>query len=182
MNSLVLGLLALVMQAPTLRQDVKLAWDPVPTATAYKVYTHGPDAAYALVGTTAETTYTVPGLAPGAYSFVVTATDGVIESAYSNEVSTILASPGPRIEWLGVMNLTATTAYISWTTSTDCRGSVQIGTAEPLARTVVANNLGTTDHAVIVGALASRTHYLYRVVSVCGAVTVQSGIRSFNTK
>lgn len=181
-NSLALGLLALVMQAPAVNQQVKLAWEPVVDARSYNVYYHVAADPFQLAGSTAETNYTVSGLAPGSYTFAVTALNASGESAHSNEVTTILVSPGPRIDWIGLTNVMQLTIYVAWTTTEECSGLVQVGVTPDLGRSIAANNLGTIDHFAVVTGLLSRTHYFYRVVSVCNGVTIQSSIRSVNTK
>jgi len=96
--------------------------------------------------------------------------------------------PGPAAGETGELSFIAVTAIgssyvsISWATKSECSGSVQIGTTPALGRTVVANNLGTTDHYVTVYGLLGRTHYYYKVVSVCSGVTSESSIKTFNTK
>jgi hypothetical protein len=73
-------------------------------------------------------------------------------------------------------------ATISWTTNSECSGIAFYGTNANSLAQIVANNLGTTDHLVRVLGLTPRTHYLYKVRSICGTQTLESTIRSFNTK
>jgi len=99
-------------------------------------------------------------------------------------------APGPPgtvellpIAQLGISNVTATTATVTWVTRQDCSGTVLFGLAtNALTRSVVANNLGTTDHMATLTALTKLTHYFYKVTGVCNGTSVQSDIRSFNTK
>ena len=88
----------------------------------------------------------------------------------------------PCIVSAGVTSLTQVMAVIAWTTNPECSGRVAYGTAEPLALTVVANNLGTTDHLAAIPNLKARTHYLYRIYGECAGVAIQSETKSFNTK
>ena len=160
-------------------------------------------------GKPATPTCTLTGFAGGTYFFAVTAYNAVgQESGYSNEVSaTILQNPlpptvgptgpagpaGPQgpaglaydpgpVLSIQVTNITTTTVSIAWSTKQECSGKVEYGTAEPFTKSVVANNLGTTDHFATLTGLATRTHYLYRVTGVCAGVAIQSSIHSFNTK
>ncbi len=172
----------MALQAPIIYGQVKLAWDPVPDVLGYKVYVGTSSRSYGdpvTLGLDTTWTFSPPGA--GTYYFVVTAFNATEESTFSNEVSATVTT-GPLITSVGVMNITTTTVYIAWTTQPECSGVVQIGATPDLGRSVTANNLATTDHAVIVGSLLTRTHYFYKVVSVCGGTTVQSSTRSFNTK
>ncbi|MGA2260075.1 MAG: dockerin type I domain-containing protein [Acidobacteriota bacterium] len=90
-----LVLFALLLAAPLLAADVKLAWDPNSESdlAGYKVYYGKAPGVYgAPISLGTQTTYTVTGLAPGTYYFAVTAynTTG-LESGFSNEVSTTVA-------------------------------------------------------------------------------------------
>jgi hypothetical protein len=87
-----LGVLALLAAMPLTAGDVTLAWDPNVESdlAGYKVYYGKAPGVYgAPISLGTQTTYTVTGLAPGTYYFVVTAynTSG-LESGFSNEVST----------------------------------------------------------------------------------------------
>lgn len=179
--SLILTLF-MALQAPVIAGQVKLAWDAVPEATGYKMYVGTASRAYGNPVTLGlETTWTFSPPGGGTYYFAVTAFNAAEESTFSNEVSATITT-GPRITSVGVMNITTTTAYVAWTTDPECSGLVQIGVTPDLGRSVTANNLATTDHAVIVGSLVTRTHYFYKVVSVCSGTAIQSTLRSFNTK
>jgi hypothetical protein len=81
-----------------------------------------------------------------------------------------------------VSDIKTNAATIVWATQQECSGKVSYGTAEPLNLSASANNLGTTDHLAVLTGLLSRSHYLYRVTGVCAGVSIQSGLRSFNTK
>jgi hypothetical protein len=133
------------------------------------------------------TAYTVTGLPTGTHYFAVTAFDtSGNESDYSNEVSKTIGTPidpptVAEITAINVPSITTQYATIAWVTSLECSGTAFYGTAEPL-REVKANVLGTTDHIAVVGPLVARTHYLFRVESVCNGNLINSGVRSFNSK
>lgn len=135
------------------------------------------------------TSYSVVGLTPGVWFFAVTAYNTAgLESGYSNEVSaTILPPPGslvtPRIDLLSSSNITASSATVSWVTIPECSGVLLYGpNVFDFKFSVTANNLATSDHQATTYPLVSRTHYFYKVRSVCNGETVESEIRSFNTK
>jgi hypothetical protein len=88
----------------------------------------------------------------------------------------------PCITSAGVTSLTQVMAVIAWTTNPECSGRVAYGTSEPLALTVVANNLATSDHLAALTGLKARTHYLYRIYGDCAGAAIQSETKSFNTK
>lgn len=186
--------------ARAIAADVSLAWDAsISTNIAgYKVYVGTGSRTYGaprVIGN--QTTYTVTGLGPGVYFFAVTAFDASgNESDFSNEVSQQIApgilpavlhlsniSLGPIISQVTVAAITSATATVTWKTSADCSGVARWGTdSSSLAGSVTANNLGTTDHLAIVSPLIPRTHYFYRVQSVCNGQTIQSEVGSFNSK
>lgn len=201
MNALLALMLFLSVPAAA-DSNVGLAWDqsPSPNLAGNRVYvgtasrTYGPPITIGL-----QTAYTVTGLkGPATYFFAVTAFDSAgNESDFSNEVSkfidtdlvpvtlsiSIVPAPGPTITHLSAAAISATQATITWVTSQDCSGRVYYGTDPArLSLSVAANNLGTTDHLALIGPLAGRTHYHYRVQSVCGSATIESDVRSFNTK
>lgn len=173
--------------------DVSLAWDASPSTevTGYKIYVGTASRIYGppiTIGN--QLTYTVTGLAGGTtYFFTATAFDGAgNESDYSNEVFKAIPTVGaptitiPAITQITVASITTAYATIAWTTNIDCGGVVFYGTAEPLTKSVTANNLGTTDHLAVLGPLTPRTHYLFKVRSQCNDANLDSDIRSFNTK
>jgi hypothetical protein len=89
-------LLLIACAAPALAGDVTLAWNPNSESdlAGYKIYYGTAPRVYGspiIIGT--QTTYTLTGLPVGTYYFAVTAynTSG-LESGYSNEVSTAVAS------------------------------------------------------------------------------------------
>jgi hypothetical protein len=95
----------------------------------------------------------------------------------------IIPAPAvPRIESVAITQLGTLSAGVAWTTVPECSGIIKYGTTAALGSSAVANNLATTDHFVVVSGLSTRKHYFYQVTSVCGGVTISSGIRSFNTK
>lgn len=75
---------------PTPSGTAVLAWDAVPTATGYRAYYgNAPGTYLQALGTgtlVTATTFTLTSLTNGRWYFVVTATDGKNESAFSNEV------------------------------------------------------------------------------------------------
>lgn len=191
----------LMLLAVTLRaENVALQWDHSPSAgvTGYKVYygqvsrTYGtPD----VVGYV--TTHTVLNLPAGTWYFAATAYDAAgNESGYSNEVFktltaamlpvtiqiTEIPAPGPRITLLLVPYLSTTQATIVWQTSAECSGTAFVSTDQITWRSVKSNNLGTYDHLSAIGSLLPRTHYFYKVTGVCGTQSIESSVRSFNTK
>lgn len=97
--------------------------------------------------------------------------------------------PGPPggTPTTGITSLMLTTigsSYVSvaWTTDKECSGLVYWGLTSNPTTVVKANNLGTIDHFCQITGLASRTHYYYKVASVCEGTTIESPVRSFNTK
>jgi hypothetical protein len=176
--------------------DVNLAWDASvsPNIAGYKVYVGTVTRTYGapiVIGN--QTTYTVTGLGPGTYYFAVTAFNAAgDESDFSNEVNTTLTGwvqsvnlaiqTGPDIVQLNVSSVSSTAATIVWATTADCSGTVLYGTDPSRLLAVKANNLGTTDHLVVITGLTPRTHYFYKAHSVCGEKPLESPIRSFNTK
>ena len=183
----------LLLASSAWAESVPLAWDASvsPNIAGYKVYTGTTSRTYGTLITIGNvTTYTVPGLPSGfTYYFAVTAFDASgNESDFSNEVSKTLGgvpiSPPVVAAILSISVPAITTQYatITWTTSTECSGTAYYGTAEPLTKSVKANNLGTTDHNAVIGPLVTKTHYLFRVESICNGTTINSGTRSFNSK
>jgi hypothetical protein len=133
------------------------------------------------------TTFAVPRtFGPGQYFFAATAYLGTAESGYSNEVSmAVLPAPAPtspQFTMIAASQISATDATIVWTTDVDCSGTILYGTDPARLLAVAANNLGTTDHLARIAPLVSRTHYVYKVQSVCAGATITSPVRSFNTK
>jgi hypothetical protein len=90
--------------------------------------------------------------------------------------------PIPRINWLSVSDITTSAATIVWTTVPECSGIALWGADPSRLFAVTSNNLGTTDHLSRITGLITRTHYVYKVQSVCNGQTVESSIHSFNTK
>jgi hypothetical protein len=176
---------------PAAAADVSLAWDPSASSgvIGYKVYKGNAPRVYQnpiVIGN--QSTYTVTGLGTGSWYFAVSAFDAAgNESDFSNEVSRVIGATSidpptiATISAIAVPSITTQYATIAWSTSLDCSGTVYYGTAEPLKK-AVANNLGTTDHLAVVGPLVSKTHYLFKVESVCNGTVINSGMRSFNTK
>jgi len=70
--------------------EVLLTWsgNNAPGAVVYVVYNEQTDGTWREIGTTAEERYTITGLTPGVYTYVVTARNGWGESLPSNEAST----------------------------------------------------------------------------------------------
>ena len=71
-------------------KDVTLAWDDVPNATSYNIYWSDSPGVTMLNGkkiSNAKNPYTIKGLKPGTYYFVVTAVNAFGESAESAEFS-----------------------------------------------------------------------------------------------
>ena len=195
--TLFIMLLAATLQAA----DVTLVWDAsvTPTVTGYRIYYGTAPRNYDRIFSLGNTlTHTVTGLTAGTWYFAATATDDAgNESAYSNEVSqvipggtvlpvnlqlAIVPGPVPIILQQSVSAISSSSATITWVTSEACSGTVLYGSGGTLTKTVVANNLGTTDHLAVLSGLASRTHYEYKVQSVCNDKNVESQIRSFNSK
>jgi hypothetical protein len=133
------------------------------------------------------TTFSIPRtFGPGQYFFTATAYLGAAESSYSNEVSmAVLPAPAaasPQFTMIAASAISTTDATIAWTTDVDCSGTVLYGTDPARLLAVVSNNLGTTDHLARIAPLTTRTHYFYKVQSICSGTTITSPIRSFNTK
>jgi hypothetical protein len=173
----------------TATRQISLEWDPSPSAgvVGYKAYFGSQPHTYGVpVELGNQTYFTVEGLPPGTWYFAVTAKDAAgMESGFSNEASeTIAIAPatGPAITQLGASVIATTAATITWVTSEECSGTVLYGTDPTRLLAIRANNLGTTDHLAVISPLLPRTHYVYRVESVCAGQTIESEIRSFNTK
>src|SRR5688572_17010864 len=77
--------------------EVLLNWsgNNAPGAVAYVVYNEQADGTWREIGSTAEERFTITGLTPGVYTYVVTARNGWGESAPSNEASTPPAATAP---------------------------------------------------------------------------------------
>jgi hypothetical protein len=186
--------------------EVGLVWEaPVPTTESpaipvgYRIHYGTASHAYTKVDAVPlQTEWIVSGLTKGTWYFAATAIDADgNESDYSNEVSQVIAgnllsvtlslgivtTPGPAITFVMVAATGKTDATIVWKTSVDCSGTVYYGTyTGRLSSSVVANNLGTTDHSAMLSSLVARTHYFYQVKSVCSGTTISSTVGSFNTK
>lgn len=169
---------------------VTLSWDPnTDSIDGYRIYWGFGSRTYeANYDVGKVTTFTVPKtFGPGQYFFAASAYRGPEESGYSNEVAMAVlpappASTSPMFTSIGVSSVSATDATIAWTTDVDCSGTVLYGTDPSRLLAVTANNLGTTDHLARIAPLTTRTHYVYKVQSVCAGVTITSPVRSFNTK
>lgn len=93
MNTMLRFLLVSFLAFAALRAtaaDVLLTWsgNNPPGAVTYIVYQEQADGTWHQIATTAEERYTVKGLTPGVYTYVVTAQNMWGESAPSNEAST----------------------------------------------------------------------------------------------
>jgi hypothetical protein len=187
---------------PAIASDVSLAWDQSisPHLCGNKIYVGTASRTYGSPITIGlQTTYTVTGLSSGTWYFAVTAFDcDGNESDFSNEVSQKIGSStvpvtlyiqlqpiqtGPNIPFAIASMITTSQATIVWKTDVECSGTLYYGaSAGNLNFSVKANNLGTTDHQATTYPLVSKTHYFYRVESVCNGQKIQSEIFSFNTK
>lgn len=177
--------------------SVFLQWDPNTEAdlAGYNVYQgvssrdYGEPVPLTDEGGGIPTLYQVPTLPTGTYYFAVTAFNtAALESGFSNEVNLVVfpqsmpPEPSPRIESVVASNITTWSATIVWTTDLECSGEIFWGEDASVPESRQANNLGTTDHLAVAAFLQSRTHYFYKVRSVCGETTLESPIRTFNTK
>jgi hypothetical protein len=164
---------------------VTLAWDAnVDSVSGYKLYYGSTSKTYIKnidVGNV--TTYTIENLDPGTYYFVATTYIENVESGFSNEVSTTLLPDSPRIILISVTDISTISATITWVTDVDCSGTAFYSLDSTSWFAVISNNLGTTDHLSKFTTLKTRTHYFFKVQSVCnGNVILNSEVRSFNTK
>jgi hypothetical protein len=167
--------------------DVTLAWDANTESdlAGYKIYYGNITGSYnTSINVGNVTTYRITGLLSNStYYFVATAYNtSNLESAYSNEVSTVTLSIVPIINFLTASSILTTEATIVWTTSSECSGIALYGLISNQLFAVTSNNLGTTDHLSRITGLKPRTHYIYKVQSTCGGQQIESEIRSFNTK
>lgn len=164
-----------------------LTWCPSPTAIGYKIYYGTSPGSYGepIIKDNIPN-HVVHQLGPGTYYFAVTAFDiNGAESDFSNEVPLTVVPeivPGPAIINVSVPSILTNEAIVVWSTSIECSGAVLWGTDPARLFSVVSNNLGTTDHLSRITGLTRRTHYVYKVESVCDGKTIRSEIRSFNTK
>jgi len=101
---LILALLVAAGASIASAREITLAWDPNPTAdqvTEYRVY-ELTGAGWALLGSTADTRWTIGDRDPGQYEFAVTAVNFWGESVRSDSTSTPpglpTPPPGPHIE------------------------------------------------------------------------------------
>jgi hypothetical protein len=197
---LLTNILILLFCLPASAADVSLAWDPSSSTgvVGYKVYKGIAAGVYETPITIGnQTGFTLTGLGPGTWYFTVTAIDAEgNESDYATSkedptkryVSKTISSTGvpiltiAAIQTISVPAITTTYATIAWTTNIECAGVVFYGTAEPLTKSVTANNLATTDHLAVLGPLTTRTHYLFKVRSKCNDSNIDGDLRSFNTK
>jgi hypothetical protein len=165
--------------------DVSLAWDHSESTdvVGYRMYYGNSSGAYDTVTSLPyQNTYTVRGLIDGTWFFAVTALNTTAESAYSNEVSQVILNILPVISSISVSSILTTEAIVIWTTSSECSGIALYGLIPSQLFAISSNNLGTTDHLSKLTGLKPRTHYVYKVQSTCGGQTVESDLRSFNTK
>jgi hypothetical protein len=85
--------------------DISLAWDASvsPEVTGYNIYVGNSSGTYGAPITIGnQTTYTVTGLTSGTYYIVATAFDALgNESAFSNEVSQVIAASAPNCDLNG---------------------------------------------------------------------------------
>jgi len=169
---------------PSTTNDAALVWDPVGGATVYRVYWGTASGVYNQVRgagiLTANTTFTVTGLAPLVrYFFVVTASDGVGESPFSNEVlkDIVTSTPPPVVDTtppsvptgLIAVAISSTKIVLTWNPSTDNSGVVA-GYYVYNANTggTVSTRVGTTfTHTVAAG-----TTHTYRVSAYDAAVPI----------
>jgi hypothetical protein len=156
-----LGLL-LALSANLLAADVVLAWDPNSESdlAGYNVFqanaAGGPYAKIGSTGVLAAPTYTVSGLLPGTYFWVVTAfnTAGQ-ESGYSNEVSKVITGPPQPPAGL---KITSQSASLRWF------GVVLLATtSEPAAATFRYQKIGTNGWSTVI-ATPTPTKTEHRVV------------------
>jgi hypothetical protein len=200
MRSLLILSLVLLLSGSAIAADVVLAWDASPSSgvVGYKVYKGLAAGVYETptpIGNVLS--YRVTGLTAGTWYFTVTAVDASgAESDYATSrddptkryVSKTISAAGvpilsiAAIEAISVPSITTAYATIVWQTTVECSGVVYYGTVEPITKSVKANQLGTTDHLAVIGPLVSKTHYLFKVESVCDGVSIGSSTRSFNTK
>ncbi len=166
-----------------------LSWCPSVNAAKYRIYMGTSSGVYTVTKDTSDSipVYTFQTLTPGTYYFVVGALDqsGNESPSKSNEVAITFAPPpsiGPSITSISVSYITNTSAIISWVTNSDCEGTAFYGLSVSTLKSIKANNLGTTDHLVVVSPLVSKTHYVFKVSSNCNGNNLVSDLRSFNTK
>jgi hypothetical protein len=190
-TTLCLGRVSLGQASPPVNtkvtSNVSLTWDASdsPNIVGYKVYIGTASNNYSnpiTIGN--QTYYIISGLTSGTYYFAVSAYDASNESDKSNEVVKFIPVEVPSVPTITltiVPSITATTATIVWVTNIDCSGTVFYGTSTQ-DKFVKSNNLGTTNHLAVITYLTTKTHYTFRVNSVCGEVTLDSPVYSFNTK
>ncbi len=187
MDSLVLGLLALLLAGPG---EVRLAWDANTEAdlAGYRVY-HGftPGAYSAPEDAGNVTTWTVTGLVPGKYFFAVTAYNAAgVESGYSNEVSTTVLAPPTGLQ------ITSQSASLRWfgvvllaTTSQNASAILRYRKLEvgAIQQTVIATpDPIRTQHRAVLYLPSGTAYFSYNWTMTGSGGEVVTGIGTFQTR
>ncbi len=172
LKTLIRLLLFLAVSACAMAGDVNLQWDPntEPDLAGYKVYfgtasrQYGPPIVIGL-----EASYTFQGLPAGAYYFAVTAFNSAgLESSFSNEVSTVIATSGtslPTISNVSFTDVRRSSIVVYWTTNVAADSQVEYGTTSAYGSAVALDTTRITSHAQMLSGLVPLTRYHFRVKS-----------------
>jgi hypothetical protein len=170
--------------------DVTLAWDLVtsPALAGYQLCYGNASGQYGTVVDVGNvTTYTVSNLAAGTYYFAVKAYGSAgQQSAFSNEVTTIISAPAdttpPAISNVVISNLTVSSAIISWTTNEASDSQIEYGTTAAYGSSTSLNSSLVTSHSQALSGLTPGTLYHHRVKSKDAAGNLAaSGDYTFTT-
>ncbi len=180
-------ILTLICTHAVLAADALLSWDPnVETDLAgYRIHYGATQGSYPTVIDVGQVTiYTITGLGPGTYYFVVTAYDTTgTESAFSNQVSTVITDTTPPVlSVIAASGITSANATITWATDEPATGLVEYGTSTGYGLQTTENIALATVHNQELTGLQALTTYHYRVLSrdAAGNLAV-SGDRTLTT-
>lgn len=165
--------------------SARVIWDT--TQVANSSVTFGPTVAYengAVTNGSLVTSHVIDltGLSPNTlYHFIVSSTDGTPLTSTSGDGTFTTLGAAPVISNVSVVNITDTSALVTWTTDVPASSLVQFGTTVAYGTSASSPGL-VTSHAVQLSGLTPTTAYHFFVTSVdASSNSVSGGDTTFTT-